>query len=465
MNRKLLAILLALMLLPSLGAMMEQAPAAEDPALATLNGVDITKSQVDELIPGFLERQYIADASDYRSVLEVIIRREVMKKKIADMGFDVFTPEEDEAFRAEAQQQWDEALGAYADYYQSDDSQEARDAALKQAEEYYLADGVTLERILEDTRSNASVDRMSQYLLADYEPTQEEVQKVFQEIGAIYQQYYENDIAQYEYMTQYSGQTSWYTPAGYRGIVHILLTVPEELSKEYQRLNAALEEQQQAGGLALGNDTAEEGADTAGEADAEATAEPAAEPVTPEMVEAARQAVLASRQADIDMIYSRLERGDSFLDLIGEYGEDPGMAVEANLRDGYPVHASSIVYDPAFTQAAFSDAMQQVGDVSRPAVGSFGIHILQYLRDVPSGLILTADIQQEIEDYLVSVKQNEVFNTAFDSWITQETLVYHDEAISKATEEALANAQSPEELPLEAVPSDEDGEEAEVVQP
>ena len=38
-----------------------------------------------------------------------------------------------------------------------------------------------------------------------------------------------------------------------------------------------------------------------------------------------------------------------------------------NLRDGYPVHKESIVYDPAFTSAAFSDRMNRVGDVSNPS--------------------------------------------------------------------------------------------------
>ena len=447
MNKKMLALLLAL-LLPLGGAMAEM---AQDPALATLNGVDITKSQVEALIPNFLERQYIADASDYRAVLDVMVRREVMKLKIAELGFDVFSEDEEAAFQAEAQQQWDEALAMYADYHQSDDSAEARETALKMAEEAYAADGFSLGTLLEDLRNNAGIDRMSQYLLGGYAPTQEEVDKVFQEIGAIYQQYYENDITQYEYMTQYSGQSSWYTPAGYRGIVHILLSVPKERTQEYQRLSAALEEQQQTNEVPLADDGGE------GEEDVEQPVQP----VTQEMVDAARQAVLDARQDDIEQIYARLQRGESFLDLIAEYGEDPGMTVEANLRDGYPVHAASIVYDPAFTQGAYSEEMRQVGDVSQPVASSFGIHILHYLRDVPSGLIMTGEIQQEIEDYLVSVKQNEVFNTAFDSWLEGVDLVYHEEVITRLTEEAASSGQSPEELPLEALPGLEDGEEAE----
>jgi len=80
---------------------------------------------------------------------------------------------------------------------------------------------------------------------------------------------------------------------------------------------------------------------------------------------------------------------------------------------------------------------------------------------VPPGLIMTGEIQQEIEDYLVSVKQNEVFNTAFDSWLEGVDLVYHEEVITRLTEEAASSGQSPEELPLEALPGLEDGEEAE----
>ncbi len=45
-------------------------------------------------------------------------------------------------------------------------------------------------------------------------------------------------------MTQFSGQSSWFTPAGYRGIIHILITGDKDLVNQVRTLEAAYEEQQ-----------------------------------------------------------------------------------------------------------------------------------------------------------------------------------------------------------------------------
>jgi hypothetical protein len=134
------------------------------------------------------------------------------------------------------------------------------------------------------------------------------------------------------------------------------------------------------------------------------------------------------------------------------------MTNEDNLANGYAVHSQSIIYDPVFTAAAFADNMKAPGDVSQPVLGSYGIHIVQYLRDVPSGLIMTDAIHQEIEDYLLAIKQNEVFTAAYEAWQTQEEIVYFQDVIDQVTAEAVQMQQSPEDLPLEAVPGMEENE-------
>ncbi len=454
MNKKLLALLLALLMgLSAVSFAETAAPLAEEKVvLATVNGVEITKAQVESYIPMMLENQYIMDATDYQTVVTTLVRQEIMKKKIADLGFDKFSQEEEDSFMAEANKQWDDAINNYAAYFQSADTEEARLEAVKQAEEVFAAQGISKDTILEDVRYGAAFDRLNDYLLAGYEPSEDEINAMFNEVGALYQQTYENDIAQYEYMTQYSGQSSWYTPAGYRGIVHILLSVDEALLQTYQTLSAALEEQTQQAEVPVQED------ETTTEPAAETTNEPVAseQEVTQEMVDQARQAILDSKKADIDMIYERLGRGESFLDLIKEYGNDPGMTQESNLAEGYAVNAQSIIYDPVFTAAAFSEKMKAVGDVSDPVVGSYGIHILQYLRDVPSGLILTDAIRQEIEDYLITVKTNEIYAQSFETWMTQENVVFNQEAIDTASKAAAEFVQSPEELPLEALPETEE---------
>ncbi len=448
MKKRLLAFVAALMMAASLA--VAEAPAAENQSvpLATVNGEQITKADADELIPALVSYQYIADASDYKATVDFLVRRKTLEKKLKDMGFDQFTPEEVTAFEQEAKAQWEQALAQYADYIQSDESEQAKAHAMEQAKAYYEGQGMSYEALLAAAKSRAAQDKMTEYLLAGYRPSEEEIQGVFNAVGPAYQQKYENDIQTYEYMTQFSGQTSWYTPAGYRGIIHILIKADEALVNEVRTLEAAFEEQQQA--EANGSAAAQESA-----APADPTPAPR-EPVTQEMIQAARLKVLDAKADVIKEINDRLAKGESFESLISEFGEDPGMTNPDNLEKGYPVHKDSVVWDPAFVKGAFSEKMQKAGDVSDPVVGANGIHILKYLRDVPSGLIMTDAIHEEIAQYLIGSKQNQLYGQAFEGWLKEMDVVYHQEAIDQASQEAAAQAQSQEELPPEAVPSQQE---------
>jgi parvulin-like peptidyl-prolyl isomerase len=120
------------------------------------------------------------------------------------------------------------------------------------------------------------------------------------------------------------------------------------------------------------------------------------------------------------------------------------------------------VYDPAFTTAAFSNRMNEVGDVSEPSVGSFGIHIVKYQRDVPSGLIMTDAIYSQISEALLIQKETEVLDSALSGWMAEMSISYNDANIALATQEAherISKEQSEDksEAPLEAVPIESEG--------
>ena len=254
--------------------------------------------------------------------------------------------------------------------------------------------------------------RLEADLSNNYEPTNEEVDDIFQLYGAQYQQQYEGNVAMYEYYTQYYGYESWYVPEGYRSVIHILLDVDEELLNAFLDAQSAWEE--------LSSDET---------ADADALL------ATKLALDEARAAVIASRQNDIDAIYTALEQGESFQNLIAAYGTDPGMENEATLAAGYQVHPESILYDSAFTEGAFQEKMQAIGDVSDPVVSQFGIHILYYLSDVPGGLIMTDDIRDEIVEYLISNQLNNAYAEAYSTWLENTEITYDEEAINalKAT--------------------------------
>ncbi|MBE5786094.1 MAG: hypothetical protein E7324_00975 [Clostridiales bacterium] len=85
--------------------------------------------------------------------------------------------------------------------------------------------------------------------------------------------------------------------------------------------------------------------------------------------------------------------------------------------------------------------MLKPGDVSDPVVGSYGIHILYYLRDIPGGYVeLDENIYSQIESYLVSEKTNAAISEAMAAWKADASIVYHQENIDAV----LGAASSPE---------------------
>lgn len=411
--KKLIAMLLALL-------MVCGACVAEDaPVALTVNGQAITKAEVQQYAEYQLASGY-TEAVDYESAISELIVNKIANDKIKELGLDQFTEEEKDAFRLDAAAQWQDAVSQYVTYYLTEDTEEARAQAEADAAAYYAAYGYSEEVLFENMLVSESFARLQQHMLEgqDVAVTEEEVAKAFQDSIDQEKAMFEGNVAMYEMYQQYYGYQSWYRPEGYRAVTHILLEVDEALLTAYTEKKAMLEE---------------EGAE-----------------VTQADVDAAFDAVIASRQADIDAIYSRLENGEAFETLIAEFGTDPGMQNAEYLKNGYEVHQDSLMYDMAFTNGAFSEKMQKVGDVSDPVVGSYGIHILYYLRDVEGGNVeMTEEIRAEIEGYLTSAKQSDALNTVMDEWVAACEVVRNEEVISSLYEAEEVTEEAAEEATAE----------------
>ena len=405
---------------PAVRAEAAEPAAAEitaETTLATFDGEEIHYHEVYDTAYGLMESEDDSVAANFDRALERLIQSRVADAKIAELGLDQFTAEEEEAFLTEAQAEWDEAVQSYVDYFLSEDTQEARAQAWKDGEAYFQALGYSVAGLADSLRYNASLDRLWEIAVKDKDltVTEEEIRALFEEVAAMDQEQVGDSAMMYE-MTKYKwGQDVWFVPEGYRGIIHILLDTDESLLNTYKDAQAAYEET-----------VTEE----APEGDAALLA----------ARDAALQAVLDSKKAEIDDIYARLEKGESFESLIAEYGTDPGMANEGNLKEGYAVHRDSIIWDPVFTAAAFSDKMNQPGDTADPVVGSYGIHILHYLRDIPGGIVeLSEEIHEEISDYLKSQKENQVIVEALEAWKDGHEIVLNQDLIEAAKIQAAAD--------------------------
>lgn len=386
--------------------------------LATVNGSPILRETVDAIASNlaYTYSQYGYDTTDEtlaklidQCALDYAIQFELIAQKAVELGLDQFTDEEMAQLKEENAQQWAELVDTYILYYgglTDESTEEEKLAAQTNALAALESMGYTEELMLESALENARYDRVQADMVKDATVTDEEIQASFDEKVKQDEASFKDNVATYEYMTQYYGQTSYYVPEGYRGITHILLDVDDELLSKYQTLTAELEEQEEV------------------EDNAEATATDLEKtPVTQADVDAAYDAILASVQPTIDEINAKLAAGTPFADLIKEYGNDPGMESEPYASEGYSVHMDSVVWDPAFTKAAFS--VDKVGDVAAPVVGSYGVHIVYYLRDVPSGAVeLTDAIKADLSAELLSSKEYELFDATMQAWRDASVITY-----------------------------------------
>lgn len=415
--KRLLALCAALMLVCACAA-AEDAAGAEDLVLATVNGVEIKQSEADNIAYLFYYYGYTQTYPDYDFALEYLIQQKVIENHLHAAGYDQFTDEERAAFANEASAEWQAALNDYVENYLTEDTEEARAQLLQQAAEFYASYGQSEEQLLEELLTTEARSRLEADLAGDYVPTEAEISEVFATYGAQYQQQYENNVGLYEYYVNYMGYESWYVPEGYRAVLHILLDVEDELLNAYTDAQGAYDECASA-------ETPDEAAIAAAK----------------EAMDTARAAVLDSCKEQLDDIYARLEKGEDFRTLIAQYGQDPGMQDESTLEEGYAVHAQSILYDQAFTDGAFQERMTKPGDYSDPVVGQYGVHVVYYLKDLPSGLIMTDAIHAEIEEFLTSDHLNAAYNDAYTGWLEAVTVERNEENLAAAKAQAEAAAQ------------------------
>ena len=422
---RLFAMVMALLMLCTASfASAEDAVYNGTDVMVTVNGTEITRDEITSIASNLMSTfaQYGYDTSDEALMQEVTgmaidysIQYALMDQKCAELGYDQLPAEELAAVEAEAKAQWEEVVSMYTQYYGGvTETSTASEIATARMNIVAMLEsmGYTEALIIEEAKKVAMYERLEADMIAGAVVTPEDVQAYYEAAVESDKNAYANDVATYEYMTRYYGQTSFYMPEGYRGVTHILLKPDEALLTEYTTLTAALEEQQGA---------AEDGAEVTGE------------PVTQEQVDAAYAAIIASVQTTIDEIYAKLEAGAAFADLIVEYGQDPGMQSEPNKSEGYSVHMDSIQWDPAFVKGAFS--VENIGDVSQPVVGSHGVHIVYYLRDVPGGAVeLTDELAAQLQETLLAEKETQLFNAKMDEWFNAATIVYGAELAGENAE-------------------------------
>ena len=229
-------------------------------------------------------------------------------------------------------------------------------------------------------------------------------------------------------------------PDGYRTVKHILLIPADEIKAAYTDAVSALESARsdlddlEAELEAAGDDEIEENERSAEEVQAEIDAVQATVPTLETAVTTAAQACLDDVKARTDEIYEKLAAGESFEDLIAEYGEDPGMQNEPTATRGYYVSAASTNWETNFRDAAM--ALNQVGDYTvEPVVSGSGVHIIQYTADVLGGAVALDDVREALYAQTLEDAQNQHCEDTISAWVEAANVSYDLDAFMAVFEE------------------------------
>lgn len=398
-----------------------------DDVMITIGSETVTRAEYEEylntMVNYYSNSGYdVTDPQLYAVLQEIALKTgveyAVMNQLIAEKGLTL-TEDEKAAIIADAQADWDAIVADGLSYYgiTEESTEEERSAMTVSVLAELESMGYTPESFQAESVVNAGYNKLYEDITKDVSVSDEDVLAYFDSLVEADKASYENNVAAYEnaqYMNQLYAMYGmsdfttefYYKPAGYRLVTHILLEVEEELLSNYADLQATYEEQQ---------NTLEEGGEVT-----EAL-------VTAEEVENARLAILASVQATVDEINQKLADGKTFAELIPEYTTDPGMADEASIAAGYEVHMDSTNWVIPFRDQAFT--VDNIGDVTAPVVTDYGVHILQYVGDVPSGAVeLTDSMKEGFRETLLADAQSDAFYAAIDERIAAANVVYSDEA-------------------------------------
>lgn len=421
--------------------------------------------------------QAIADAQ--QSVVDGLVEQAVSEQKIAELGLDQLTEEEQAQLDEAAASTWQSNLDSIQASYFADTEltgDELTAALEAKAEEL----GASYDDVVAYEKASITAQKLYDYVIADVAVTDEELQAGYDEKVASAQTSYASNPASYVSAAN-AGSTVYYRPAGFRQVKQILISFREEDQAVLDELDSLIADEEaliasymnSLSGLGVTDVdalvsqvsvTLEEPAAVADVTVATATdlATPSdlatasdmpgvtvstlatvtditadfGEDVTEEQAELARklaeskeklafysaQQKLAKEQAyaaiapEADDVLAQLAAGADWDTLMAEKTDDPGMQGDSvTAKNGYTIYAEQTNLDEAFLTAAM--ALENVGDVSDKVEGIYGYYIIQYTADVVEGPVALEEVSETLSAELLSSKQETTYDETVDQWI------------------------------------------------
>lgn len=447
-KKALLALMLAMTLILTGCTLVQKDPEVDRATeIIRLGDQVITKGEIADTVSSQLEYMsylysmygYAYDATDPDNIAEardaVVADYKthlVENAKIAELGLDKLTAEEEADIQATAESNYKSNL----DYIISDNTDLADltdEEKQERAKEQLENTGYTMETALEDARETALQEKLRQEVIKDVAVTEEEIKADYDSKVESARSTYENNAG--SWATAANGGTSplYYTPAGVRYVKQILVKFLEDDQAVIDEANTKVTDAQTAVTAAEARvndaqailDDAEASAEdkTAAEGDlngAKEELEKAQSDLTAAQAEvtAATEAAFVNIDSAADEILAQIAEGADWDTLMAEKTEDPGMQSGATAERGYAVSADMTSFDSAFVQAAM--ALEKIGDVSGKVKGSsYGYYIIKYVGDAVEGPIDLEEVRETISSSLLSTKQDSTYTETIQKWVSE----------------------------------------------
>ena len=411
--------------------------------VASYDGGEIT---VDEAVGDFNSTynemyymySYFGLTPDHESEHELIEETlaQHVRAEIAAARYDAensLSEEELSELAATAQENYEQYLQTAMDSAEGDsDSQRAENARV-----LLHANGMDYDYLYSNAVLNAKYAAIEEMLRDEIaELTDEELQAAFDAKVAEQQESF-TDGSSFESAMSGEDEIVCWVPDGYRTVKHILVKPSDEVMDAYKAAENAVSDAQDALDdlneelEAANGDDAEDGARTAEEIQADIDAAETELANCESALADAAQACLDDVKDVTDEIYSRLEDGESFEDLIAEFGEDPGMEREPTMTAGYYVSSESTMWALSFRDGAM--ALEQVGDYSaEPVLSSSGVHIIQYTADVAGGEVDLSEVRDALYDETIEAARDAHVTETIDAWVEAANPTYDVDAFESA---------------------------------
>lgn len=355
-------------------------------------------------------------------VVDTLAEEAIVQYMAGELGLGL-TEEQQAQFAEEAQQAYDSQVDSYYQTYlagQYESEEDGLAAAAQALDEM----GYSYESYLDSLTSTQLSTNVYDYVTKDVAVSEEDVE-------AAYDEYVAADEANYADPYQFenafsSGVTIYYTPEGYRNVKHILFKFDDDQATRYDELStrlADLEAEQVAAAEA-----------------ADATPAPEAEDGEAESPRAITEieADIAQVSADLDALYEelmpeaeaaieRFNAGEDIDALIAELNDDTGMP-ETGYAVSTTAEASAQAWDPAFTEGALS--IEEVGGLSAPVRGVYGIHLIYYAGDITPGATALEEVHDEVESLTLQNKISQTYADQVSAWKEELHLVTYPEHLA-----------------------------------